>query len=168
MVQRGLGSEVGTLMKKKELLGLPALRATKKILSLAMADKLMMRKRYYGLYSYEYQGYERGRYIRSRIFNGILKVSIFLPEHLRMGTKEPAFETRGMRIFHRCRLSPKTGIGGVEKSASRRTISSISTAEKARTQGTAPIVRRMFLSASRVTIRAEDVLAAGGPSPINP
>ena len=43
MVQRGLGSEVGTLMKKKELLGLPALRATKKILSLAMADKLMMR-----------------------------------------------------------------------------------------------------------------------------
>ena len=79
-------------MKKKELLGLPALRATKKILSLAMADKLMMRKRYYGLYSYEYQGYERGRYIRSRIFNGILKVSIFLPEHLRMGTKEPAFE----------------------------------------------------------------------------
>ena len=54
-------------MKKKELLGLPALRATKKILSLAMADKLMMRKRYYGLYSYEYQGYERGRYILSLI-----------------------------------------------------------------------------------------------------
>lgn len=79
-------------MKKKELLGLPALRATKKILSLAMEDKLTIRKSYFGSYGYEYQGYERGRYIRSRIFNGILKVSIFLPEHLRMGTKDPAFE----------------------------------------------------------------------------
>lgn len=79
-------------MRKKELLKLPALRATKQMVSLAMADKLMTRKRYYGAYSYEYQGYERGRYIRSRVFDGILKVSIFLPEHLRMGTKEPAFE----------------------------------------------------------------------------
>lgn len=92
MVQCRLGSEVGTLMKKKELLELPALRATKTILSVAMADKLMMRKKYYGSCSIEFQGYEYGRYIRSRIFNGILKVSIFLPEHLRMGTRAPAFE----------------------------------------------------------------------------
>ena len=44
-------------MRKKELLKLPALRATKQMVSLAMADKLMTRKRYYGAYSYEYQGY---------------------------------------------------------------------------------------------------------------
>lgn len=73
-------------------MNLPALRATKQIVNLAMADNLTRRKRYYGTYAYEYQGYKRGRYLRSYIFSGILKVSIFLPEHLRMGTKEPAYE----------------------------------------------------------------------------
>lgn len=79
-------------MKKKVLKQLPALRATQKMVSVAMADKLSIYNRHYERYAFEYQSYGWGRYLRSRVVNGILKVSIFLPEYLRMGAKEPAYE----------------------------------------------------------------------------
>lgn len=79
-------------MNQKKLIELPMLRATKRMLELAAQDELKPRKFYYNSFSFLRTGYQHGRYLRSRIFDGILKVSVFLPEHLRMGARDPAFE----------------------------------------------------------------------------
>ena len=79
-------------MKKKELLELPALRATKGMLELAAKDELKPIGLLASQRPYVRKGYERGRYLRSKVCGGILKVAIFLPEHLRMGARDAAFE----------------------------------------------------------------------------
>ena len=76
-------------MKKKELRNLPALRATQKMMELARADKLTMRKQRYGGCV---ESYERGDYLRSQVFGSILKVAIYLTEYMRMGVRDAAFE----------------------------------------------------------------------------
>ena len=76
-------------MKKKELRNLPALRATQKMMELARADKLTMRKQRYGGCV---ESYERGYYLRSQVFGSILKVAIYLTEYMRMGVRDAAFE----------------------------------------------------------------------------
>ena len=79
-------------MNKNKLMELPALRATKLMLELAAQDECKTRKYCYAKFNYVRTGYERGRYLRSKVCNGILKVAIFLPEHLRLGARDPAFE----------------------------------------------------------------------------
>ena len=76
-------------MKKKELRALPTLRATKKMMELARADKFTMRPQKYGGWI---ESYERGFYLRSRVFGGILKVAVYLTEYMRMGVRDAAFE----------------------------------------------------------------------------
>ena len=76
-------------MKKKELKELPVLRATKKMMELARADKFMMRPQRHGGWV---ETYERGFYLRGRVFGDILKVAVYLTEYIRMGVREAAFE----------------------------------------------------------------------------
>lgn len=79
-------------MKKKELLQLPELRATTQMMRLATGDKLMWRKTTYFVQSSACWGYEWGAYLRCKVFGEILKVAIFLPEYMRIGTRNAAFE----------------------------------------------------------------------------
>ena len=69
-------------MNKKKLLAMSALRATKKILELAALDELKTRKLLLHGFPYQGKGYQWGRYLRSKVQDGILHVAIFLPEPL--------------------------------------------------------------------------------------
>lgn len=82
-------------MKKKELLMLPALNATKQMMDLARADTYKVWKNY--IYQ-QTKGYYWGCYLRSQVTNGILKVAIFLPEYMRMNVRKPAFEVYVDRV----------------------------------------------------------------------
>lgn len=75
-------------MKKSELLAMPTLRATKRMMELASQDELDFRS----AYRFGEKGYQRGCYLRCKACNGKLKVAIFLPEYMRMGTTDAAFE----------------------------------------------------------------------------
>ena len=79
-------------MNKKKLLAMSALRATKKILELAALDELKTRKLLLHGFPYQGKGYQWGRYLRSKVQDGILHVAIFLPEPLRMGARDAAYE----------------------------------------------------------------------------
>ena len=79
-------------MNKKNLLAMSALRATKKILELAALDELKTRKLLLHGFPYQGKGYQWGRYLRSKVQDGILHVAIFLPEPLRMGARDAAYE----------------------------------------------------------------------------
>ena len=76
-------------MKKKELRALPTLRATDKMMQMARADEFKKRKQRYGVWV---EGYERGFYLRSQVYGGILKVAVYLTEYMRMGVRDAAFE----------------------------------------------------------------------------
>ena len=75
-------------MKKKELLKLPPIRATKRMMELAMRDSL----EYRGMCHFGEKGYQRSCYLRCKIQGAYMKLAIFLPEHMRMGCKDAAFE----------------------------------------------------------------------------
>lgn len=75
-------------MKKQELVALPEIHATKRMMELASQDTLQNRS----VYRYFEKGYQRGCYLRCTVYNGLLKVAIFLPEYMRMGTNDAAFE----------------------------------------------------------------------------
>lgn len=79
-------------MKKKELLKLRALNATSDMMQTANEDT-PKRTVYNNWYSEHVSiSYQYGLYMRCQVIKGILKVAFFLPEHMRMGGKKPAYE----------------------------------------------------------------------------
>ena len=78
-------------MVKEELLNMHSVRATHKMVTLATKDVpyTVTRHHWSGAYTEERRKYRR--FLRSSVEQGILKVCVFLPEHLRMGGREPAY-----------------------------------------------------------------------------
>lgn len=79
-------------MRKKELLKLSPLLVTPEIQKLAGEDKLTRQKSPYGNHEYVVKNYQRKMYLRCLVEKRILKVGIFLPDHIRTGSPLPAFE----------------------------------------------------------------------------
>ena len=75
-------------MKKKALEKIKPLQATRKMMMLAKADTLTVKKFWGG----DVSVYERGLYIRCTVQGDILKAAFFLAEHMRLGGKNPAYE----------------------------------------------------------------------------
>ncbi len=76
-------------MKKKQLQEMKKLNATPSMMKYAAADVLAERKRtYWGTE----KGYLVGRYLRCTEERGILKVSVFLTEHMKSGGNLPVYE----------------------------------------------------------------------------
>lgn len=75
-------------LKKQELLKLRTLGATPKMMRLAAEDKPQRKIDR----SWESEVYARGLYMRCLIQDGILKVAFFLPDHMRMGGRNPSYE----------------------------------------------------------------------------
>lgn len=78
------------VMKKKELLALRDLKATPQMMKIATTDTPQRIPHWYGNGYREV--YARGLYLRAIVENDLLKVAVFLPEHLRMGGRNAAFE----------------------------------------------------------------------------
>lgn len=76
-------------MKKALLLRMKKMNATPSMMKAAEQDEAKYRG---GYLSGDTKGYHYGRYIRSTIQWGILKVSIFLPEYMKAGGKLPVYE----------------------------------------------------------------------------
>ena len=72
-------------MKKSELLKLRTLKATPKMMEMAMEDVKIEPNSYYAKYKI-------GLYMRCQILKGILKVAFFLPEHMKAGGRLPVYE----------------------------------------------------------------------------
>lgn len=79
-------------MLKKELLAMRHMTATPKMMKLAKADLVTKRaiSSWGGTYYRESRTY--ALFLRSYVENDILKVSIYLPDAMRLGGREPAFE----------------------------------------------------------------------------
>ena len=79
-------------MIKKELLAMRHMTATPKMLKTAKDDPIT--KRAYSCWGGTYYRERRtyGLFLRSSVENDILKVSIYLPDAMRLGGREPAFE----------------------------------------------------------------------------
>ena len=75
-------------MKKSDLAKLPELRATKTIKQLAKEDKPQKVK----TYGWTRIVYQHGLYMRCHILGDVIKVAIFLTEHVRAGAFAPAYE----------------------------------------------------------------------------
>ena len=80
-------------MKKAELQKMKALTATPKMMRLAAEDvpKKVIEKDYWG-YDRVREKAEYRLFMRCQVQNGILKVTFFLPETMRMGGRLPAYE----------------------------------------------------------------------------
>jgi len=61
-------------------------------MKLAAEDELKYRRVKIGSYNSNEKGYKYGLYLRSKVFDNILKVAIFYPEHMRSGGRLPVFE----------------------------------------------------------------------------
>jgi hypothetical protein len=72
---------------KKELEKLRPLLATPKMMQMAAADTPRKSND-----DWESEVYKQGLYLRCRVLNGILKVAFFLPEHMRAGGRNSAYE----------------------------------------------------------------------------
>lgn len=79
-------------MKKQELLKLRTLTATSKMMQMAKADKLERRTYRNWGYSWTHEAYKVGLYMRCIVQDNLLKVAIFLTEHMRAGGRLPAYE----------------------------------------------------------------------------
>lgn len=75
-------------MKKKDLVKMRTMVATPHMMRMAAEDKPQRKIDR----SWESEVYARGLYMRCLIRNGILKVAFFLPEHMRMGGRNPSYE----------------------------------------------------------------------------
>lgn len=73
-------------MKKEQLLSMKKLTATPSMMKQAQSDELKKRN---GRYS---EGYQIGRYLRCVVQRDILKVAIFLPQHMKAGGNLPVYE----------------------------------------------------------------------------
>jgi len=80
------------MIRKQELLSLSPLFATPEIQKLAEDDQLIRRQCKYGIYEYVEHCYERKMYLRCLVEKEILKVGIYLPDHLKTGSNLPSFE----------------------------------------------------------------------------
>jgi len=79
-------------VKKAQLIKIPVLKATAHMMKLAAEDELKYSRVKIGSYGSNEKGYKYGLYLRCKVFDNILKVSIFYPEHMRSGGKLPVFE----------------------------------------------------------------------------
>lgn len=79
-------------LKKKELMRMPILLATPKMMKIAAADTFKQRTDRRSGYSWVQDSYEYGIYMRCQTQNKILKVAFFLPEHMRSGGRHPIYE----------------------------------------------------------------------------
>lgn len=80
-------------MKKQMLEKIRSLKATSKMMQMAAADPPRREKyTYANQYYYEMTVYNHGLYMRCHIQNDILLVAFFLPEHMRSGGRNPAYE----------------------------------------------------------------------------
>lgn len=77
-------------MYKKQLLMMDKLLATPNMMRLAAEDIPTIER--VGYYGHKAERYKRGMYMRCRIQDGILKVSFFAPQHMRMGGRLPVYE----------------------------------------------------------------------------
>lgn len=75
-------------MKKAILKKMPKLIPTDEMFKLSKADKAKVTTYYYS----KSKSYDRGRYIRSCVEDGILKLAVFLTEDLKKNATLPAFE----------------------------------------------------------------------------
>lgn len=79
-------------MKKKELKRLPLLKATSHMMQMAADDSLQDRRnKGYSCY-YNNRGYQNGLYMRCKVAGDYLKAAFFFPEHMKMGSRLPAYE----------------------------------------------------------------------------
>ena len=80
-------------MKKIELLQMPVLQATERMIGIAKKDKetTVVRKNTWG-YEYKEKNRKYGRYFRVVVQDGILKVALFTREHLIKRKIEPEYE----------------------------------------------------------------------------
>ena len=79
-------------MRKKELLELRALNATSGMMQTADTDTPQRSVQKYWNGEHVYISYQYGLYMRCQVIHNFLKVAFFLPEHMRMGGKKPAYE----------------------------------------------------------------------------
>lgn len=79
-------------MRKKELLELRALNATSDMMQTADTDTPQRSVQKYWNGEHVYISYQYGLYMRCQVIHNFLKVAFFLPEHMRMGGKKPAYE----------------------------------------------------------------------------
>lgn len=87
-------------MKKAQLLKLPILKATAHMMKLAADDELQYSRVKVGSYGNNEKGYKYGLYLRCKVFDNILKVAVFYPEHMRSGGRLPVFEVYVDRQDH--------------------------------------------------------------------
>lgn len=80
------------LVKKLELLKLPALKATKGMMQMAADDVLKRETIRYSYNSYVRDSYNTGLYMRCRIIGKYFKIAFFLTENMRSGGNLPAYE----------------------------------------------------------------------------
>ena len=79
-------------MLKKELLAMRHMTATPKMLKTAREDPIIKRPHPYWGGTYYRESRTYGLFMRSCVENDILKVSVYLPDAMRLGGREPAFE----------------------------------------------------------------------------
>ena len=78
-------------MFKQQLLKMDKLLATPNMMRLAAEDIPTIEYIGYSR-SYKSEQYKRGMYMRCRVQDGILKVALFAPQHMRMGGRLPVYE----------------------------------------------------------------------------
>lgn len=79
-------------MIKKKLLALPALRATNKMMELAASDSLKTVPYVSWGRTYTRSQRKYRTFLRCSFHSGILKVAVFLPDSMRLGARQPAYE----------------------------------------------------------------------------
>lgn len=80
-------------MRKKQLLEMPALHATKQMLKIAAQDKPQdERVEYYSGYVENRKVYQYGTYLRASVKHGILKLAFFHPKELQLRSVLPVYE----------------------------------------------------------------------------
>lgn len=77
---------------KKKLLEMKPLYATKKMMRMAEADipKTVIHKNY--CYTYSEARCRYGLFMRCQVVDGLLRTAIYLPESMRLGARQPAYE----------------------------------------------------------------------------
>lgn len=79
-------------MIKRELLALRPLKATAKMMRIAAEDIPKKEVYSHGTYSYTKVTVKYDLMMRCIVQGGILKISLFLPKVMRLGSKQPAFD----------------------------------------------------------------------------
>lgn len=78
-------------MNKKELMKMRSLKPTNKMMNIAANDAPIMKPLPWNRKSYE-NIYKYNLHIRCQVFNGIMKIALFMTEYMRCGSKKPIYE----------------------------------------------------------------------------